>query len=96
MARQRVPATSVDGYVYAWRAIARWEPVTSRLSEIKMPTLIYWGDEDEVMADGVQTLKKGIANSELITVKGVGHSPQYESPNFFNEKLLEFLGRIDW
>lgn len=96
MARQRVLATSLDGYVYAWGAIAKWESVTSKLSEIKMPTLIYRGDEDTSMADGVQTLKKGIANSELITVKGVGHSPHYESPNFFNEKLLEFLDRIGW
>ena len=49
-----------------------------------------------VMANSVQILKKGIANSELITVKGVGHSPHYESPNLFNERLLEFLGRVGW
>lgn len=96
MSRRGVLSTSVDGYIYAWRAIAKWGPVTSRLSEITVPTLIYWGDEDVAMANGVQILKKGIANSELVTVKGIGHSPQWESPDLFNERLLEFLGKINW
>lgn len=94
--REKMLRTSVDGYVNSWRAISKWESVTSRLSEITMPTLIYWGDEDVAMANGVQTLKKGIANSELITLKGVSHSPHWESPDFFNDKLLDFLTRIDW
>ncbi|MFC1914126.1 alpha/beta fold hydrolase [Chloroflexota bacterium] len=92
--RQRMLATSVDGYIYVWRVLTKQQPMTSRLSEIKVPTLIYWGDEDTLMANSAQTLKKGIANSELITVKGVGHSPHYESPELFNEKLLEFLSRV--
>ena len=94
--RKKVLATSVDGYVYIWGAISKRQPVTSRLSEIKVPTIIFWGEEDAVMEDGSQTLKKGIANSELVTVKNVGHSPHFEAPDVFNEKLLEFLKRVDW
>jgi 2-succinyl-6-hydroxy-2,4-cyclohexadiene-1-carboxylate synthase len=96
MARERVLATSVDGYIYAWRAISEWEPVTSRISEIKVPALIYLGEEDLLFAEAAQVMKEGIAGSELVTVKGVGHSPHWESPNLFNEILLEFLGRINW
>jgi 3-oxoadipate enol-lactonase len=96
MMRQRVLATSANGYIHAWKAIDRWEPLTPRLSEIQVPTLIYWGDEDVSMADGIRILRKGIANSELITVQGVGHSPHYESPKLFNRKLMEFLTRIGW
>ena len=88
--------TSVDGYIYAAKAMGKWQPVTSRLSEIKVPTLIYWGDEDLPFANAVLILEGGIADSELVTVKGVGHSPQEEAPDFFNEVLLKFLGRISW
>ena len=87
---------SVDGYIYASRAIGKWAPVTSRLSEIRVPTLIYWGDEDSPFAEAVHTLKRGITGSELITIKGVGHSPQEEAPELFNETLLKFLRRIRW
>ncbi len=96
VSRRKVLMTSVDGYIYCPRAIGKWEPVTSRLSEIKVPTLIYWGDEDIGFTEAVQTLKEGIADSELITVKGVGHSPHEEAPDVFNEALLKSLGRISW
>ena len=56
------------------------------LSRGKIPELI----------KAVQILKEGIAGSELVTVKGVGHSPQEEAPDVFNESLLRFLNRIKW
>ncbi len=96
IARQKARMTSVDGYIYVPRCFGKWTPVTSRLSEIKVPTLIYWGDEDLPFTEAVQTLKRGIAGSELVTVKGVGHSPHEEAPDFFDETLLKFLGRISW
>lgn len=94
--RQKVLKTSVDGYIYASRAIGKWEPVTSRLSEIKVPALIFWGDEDSPFTEAVQILKKGIANSELIRVKGVGHNPHEEAPDVFSKALLKFLDKIKW
>ena len=94
--RQKMLMTSVDGYIYISRAMGKRETVTSRLSEIKVPTIIFWGDEDLAFTQAVQILKEGIADSELVTVKGVGHSPHEESPEVFNDRLLKFLGGIDW
>lgn len=94
--RQRYLMTSPDGYINAWEAMEKWEPVTSRLADIEVPTLIYWGDEDLLLAEGCQILKKGIANSELITVKDSGHYPQEDAPDFFNETLLKFLSGVNW
>ncbi len=94
--RRKMLMTSVDGYIYGSSAIGKWESVTSRLSEIKVPALICWGDEDLGFTEAVQVLKEGIADSELVTVKGVGHNPHEEAPDVFNEVLLKFLGRINW
>ena len=96
ISRQKVLMTSVDGYIYASGAIGKWEPVTSRLSEIKLPTLIYWGDEDTPFTEPTRILKEGIADSEIVTVKGVGHNPHEEAPDVFNETLLRFLDRVKW
>jgi len=94
--RRKMLMTSVDGSIYGMSAIGKWEPVTPRLSEIKVPALIYWGEEDLPFTEAVQVLKKGIADSELVTVKGVGHNPHEEAPDVFNEALLKFLGRVKW
>ena len=96
ISRRKVLMTSVNGFIYCPRGSARRESVTPRLSEITVPTLIYWGEEDLAFAKAVQTLKEGIVNSELVTVKGVGHSPHEGSPEVFNEALVKFLGKIKW
>jgi len=96
ISRQRVMQTSVDGYIYMSGAIGKWEPLTSRLSEIKVPTLIFWGEEDVAFTEPSRIMKEGIAGAELVAVKGVGHNPHEEAPDVFNEALLRFLGRIKW
>jgi len=96
VARRKTLMTSVDGYIYMSKAIGKWEPVTARLSEIKVPTLIYWGDEDLPFTEAVQVLREGIAESELVIVPGVGHNPHEEAPDIFNDTLLRFLDKINW
>ncbi len=96
IARQRVLRTSVEGYIYGPMAFPKWQPVTLRLSEIKVPTLIYCGEEDAAFAGAVKILEKGIAGSELVTVPGVGHNPHEEAPEIFNQTLLNFLAKVKW
>ena len=96
ISRRKTVQTSVDGYIYLSRAISKWEPLTSRLSEIRVPTRIFWGDEDLPFAEPSKIMEEGIADSKLVSVKGVGHSPHEEAPDVFNEALLKFLDRIKW
>ena len=96
VARQKVLDTSVDGYIYVSRSFGKWAPVTDRLGEIKVPTLIFLGDEDEPFIRPSQTMKNGIAGSKLVVVPGAGHNPHEEAPDLFNEKLLKFLYKINW
>ena len=91
IARQKMLRTSVDGYIFTWRAIAQWQPVTHRLSEIKVPTLIVVGEEDTPFHRASQTMEESIANSKLVMIPGVGHSPHEEAAEAFNEVLVNFL-----
>jgi len=96
VARQKVMNTSVDGYIYVARTFRKWQPVTDRLHEIEVPTLIFWGEEDTPFLKASQIMEDSIKNAELITVPGVGHSPHEEAPDRFNEALSNFLNRVRW
>lgn len=55
--------------------------LTPRLKEIKIPTIIIWGENDRVVipADGI-LMKKEITNSQFYIVESARHSPQFTHP----------------
>tara|TARA_Y100001970_G_C14118085_1_gene794750 strand:- start:16 stop:972 length:957 start_codon:yes stop_codon:yes gene_type:complete len=56
----------------------------SRLTEIKVPTLVIHGTEDAILPyDHGEALAEGIENSELMTLEGVGH----EIPQELNDEI---------
>jgi len=70
-------------------------PAIERLQEIMVPTLIIVGERDlpdlHKIAD---ILNRKIQNSQRITLKGVGHMSNMETPNEFNEAVLNFLANV--
>ena len=64
------------------------------LSTLDKPTLIIWGDQDEVFPPAVgQELHATIRGSELLVIKESGHMPMWERPDETNRAIVEFLGR---
>jgi pyruvate dehydrogenase E2 component (dihydrolipoyllysine-residue acetyltransferase) len=63
-----------------------------RLPEVKVPTLIVWGEKDSIIpvrdADEFERL---IEDSRKVVMKDTGHIPMAERPNVFNDLLLDFL-----
>jgi pimeloyl-ACP methyl ester carboxylesterase len=94
VARRKALGTSVDGYIYVARSFGKWQPVTDRLGEIRVPTLIFRGDEDTPFVSAGEVLRDSIAGAKLVVVPGTGHSPHEEAPDIFNEKLASFLKAI--
>jgi pimeloyl-ACP methyl ester carboxylesterase len=93
-ARQTMLEMSVNAYIWGSRTVAKWQPVTPRLPEIKVPTMIFWGEEDKRFETAVKTLAQGIPGAVLTAIKGVGHSPHQDAPDIFNHELLKFLQRV--
>jgi pimeloyl-ACP methyl ester carboxylesterase len=60
------------------------------------PTLILWGQQDEVLpsAQG-QRLAEDIPGSSLVVFPSVGHSPLLEAPSLVLEQLLPFLKEVN-
>ncbi|NUM52415.1 MAG: alpha/beta hydrolase [Candidatus Hydrogenedentes bacterium] len=87
------------GKNFAWqnriRADIRTGPdiyLNDRIANIKAPTLVLWGDKDQLIELGVgEAYHAAIAGSEFVVFKDCGHSPQYERPQETAEAILAFL-----
>jgi pimeloyl-ACP methyl ester carboxylesterase len=62
-----------------------------KLSEIKQPTLILWGESDRILGTrDAHKFKEAIAHSQLIWIKDCGHVPHLEQPQVTAKHILEF------
>jgi 2-hydroxy-6-oxonona-2,4-dienedioate hydrolase len=66
------------------------------LKEIKIPTLLIWGNNDTITPPFVgKEFNKLIPNSELHLIDKCGHAPMMERPHEFNEILNGFLTKLN-
>jgi 2-hydroxy-6-oxonona-2,4-dienedioate hydrolase len=61
-------------------------------SDIKIPTLIIWGEQDSwVPIEFGRKLESKISHADFFVIQNAGHCPMETHPDIFNEKLMEFL-----
>ena len=83
--------THVINLIQAARS-AKKDNLLNRLPEIKVPTLLLWGEDDKITTmDVAESFHKNIPNSELVTVPNCGHAPMIEHPEWFAEQVKNFL-----
>jgi pimeloyl-ACP methyl ester carboxylesterase len=81
----------VDAYLRQLTA-CRAHDVADRLGEITAPTLVIHGDADPlVRIENGRYLAANIPGARLIVYDGVGHIPEVECFERFNDDLLAFL-----
>jgi 3-oxoadipate enol-lactonase len=69
-------------------------PASTRLGEIRVPTLVVTGDEDvRDIHEIADKLVAGIPGAEQATIVGAGHLPSLERPDEFDRVVLGFLGK---
>ena len=62
-----------------------------KLSAINQPTLILWGESDQILGTGdAYKFKDAIAHSQLIWISNCGHVPHLEQPCITAKHILEF------
>lgn len=83
--------TNVLNLIHAARS-AKKDNLQNLLKNIKVPTLLLWGEDDQVTTMEVAHIfKKLIPNSELVSIKNCGHAPMIEYPEWFSENVERFL-----
>ncbi len=69
--------------------------VTAHLDEIKVPTLIIFGEADILVGQKENSeILSAIPNSEIVLIKDSGHSPTREQFEHTNKVLEEFFNRF--
>ena len=64
----------------------------AELSAIKIPTLIIWGEDDNVIdRKFAKVFESGIGGSVLHIIKGARHTPHYAHPKTVAKILLDFM-----
>jgi pimeloyl-ACP methyl ester carboxylesterase len=70
-------------------------PPLQRLSEIRVPTLIVVGDQDQpTVIATADLLEQRIAGARKVVMPGTAHLPNMEQPGRFNQIVLDFLSTI--
>src|SRR5262245_49181096 len=79
------------GFEAALRASLEYD-FRDRLPEVKVPTLIVWGEKDAVIpARDADEFERLIGDSRKVVMKDTGHIPMAERPVVFNDVLVDFL-----
>jgi 3-oxoadipate enol-lactonase len=91
----RLAGMAVDAFIGAFNGMTAWEGTRGRARNIKLPTLVIWGDMDSAfIIEASKRLANTIPNAEPAEIPECGHSPQFERPPLFNAALAAFLARV--
>jgi pimeloyl-ACP methyl ester carboxylesterase len=83
------PLMTVRGTLPLWES-----GFAKRIGDIRHPTLILWGEEDQVFPlPAGEELHRSIKGSALVRIPNAGHIPQWERPDLANRAMIEFLRR---
>lgn len=82
---------NVLNIIHAARSAKR-DNLLNVLKLIKVPTLLLWGEDDQVTTMQVaEMFHKNLPNAKLVTIKKCGHAPMIEHPEWFAEETQKFL-----
>ena len=72
------------------------EDLIQEIGKIRAPTLVVWGERDEILSPADQVaLVTALDRARLAVYEGAGHSPHWEEPKRFASELTEFIRSLD-
>ena len=91
--RRLIAQAHPEGVARALEAMGQRPDSTPALAGIGVPTLVVVGEEDTLTPpDESRLIADGVPGARLVTLPGAGHLTNLETPEGFNEVLLDFLG----
>jgi len=90
---------STDGSALTMQGVQRIRPnlydLADRFRQMRVPTLIVCGDEDEPTLDPGLYLKRTIPTAALVMFPRTGHAINLEEPALFNQAVLDFVTTVE-
>jgi pimeloyl-ACP methyl ester carboxylesterase len=69
--------------------------ISLRREEIRVPTSVMYGRDDEATPRMAETMQRGIPGAELVIFGKSAHFPHIEEAERFMEVLTDFLDRVE-
>ena len=93
--RLRVKLEALDRNAFAElvQAASEQQPLTHRLCEIRCPTLVLVGEQDQAFLQPSREMADAIPDAKLVVIKGSHHSPQIEARDAWFEAVRAHLKR---
>lgn len=90
---------STEGSALTMLGVQRERPslfeLEAEFRQLKLPTLVIAGDEDDPTLEPALYLKRTITSSALLVMPKCGHTMNLEDPDAFNRALLDFITAVD-
>lgn len=91
--RDIIEAATPEGVARALEAMRERSDSTPLLQKIRVPVLVLCGEEDTLTpVEEARQMARGVKDGRLVVLPGAGHLANLETPDAFNQALLEFLG----
>ncbi len=87
---------SAQGLAHAARGMLAQvdDRVISVLPEVRVPTLVVVGEQDEPFRAPSDYMAAKVPAAELVIIPTAGHASNLDQPDRFNEALSRFLGKV--
>ena len=90
---------STEGSALTMLGVQRERPslfeLEAQFRQLRLPTFIIAGDEDDPTLEPALYLKRTIASSALLVMPKCGHTMNLEDPDAFNRAVLDFITAVD-
>ena len=97
--RRQLAEHSATGSALAMEGVIRRRPtifaLKERLNQLRVPTLLVVGDEDEPCIEPGIFMKREIATSGLVILPQSGHTINLEEPERFNQAVGDFHAAVE-
>ena len=84
---------SVDGYLGGAKAMQDWPGTLDRLHEIKVPTLVLVGENDNLLEPS-REIHRRIPGSRFVLIRNSAHGSNMWQPAAFVDQTVAFLADV--
>jgi pimeloyl-ACP methyl ester carboxylesterase len=88
-------SVDVKSTLFGLGAVTGRDSIVSRLPEIRVPSLVAVGQEDQSLEPSrSKHIHEGLADSDCVEIRGAGHLSALEQPEAVNDVIARFLQRV--
>jgi pimeloyl-ACP methyl ester carboxylesterase len=79
----------------AYLAMDARPDLTPQLPSVRMPALVIYGDQDQVIGNGIHRVVDGLPERRVVLLRGCSHGSSAQRPDDWAQAVLRFLADVE-